>query len=96
MGTCGPVDRALDSRSDGLGFDSQCWSCVDVLGKLRTPHCHGPPSHNGYLVHRFKVGSIVEGCIGAHLARGKVKFVEYTLSWSRDSKITTFTFTVNP
>ena len=24
------VDRALDSRSEGLGFDSQCWPCVEV------------------------------------------------------------------
>ena len=24
-GACGPVARALDSRSEGLGFDSQGW-----------------------------------------------------------------------
>ena len=24
LGTCGTIDRALDSRSEGLGFDSQC------------------------------------------------------------------------
>ena len=82
MGACGLVDRALDSRSEGLGFDSQCWPCVEVLGKLRIPHCLGPPSRNGYLVHRSKVGSIVAGCIGAHLARGKVKSVEHVLSWT--------------
>ena len=34
MGACGQVDRTLDSRSEGLGFDSQCWSCVEVSGKL--------------------------------------------------------------
>ena len=28
------VDRALDSRSEGLGFNSQHWSCVEVLGKF--------------------------------------------------------------
>ena len=77
MGACGPVDRALDSRSDGLGFNSWCWPCVEVSGKLRLPHCFGPPSCNGYLVHIFKVGSIVAGCIGAHFARGKVKSVEH-------------------
>ena len=86
VGACGLVDRALDSRSEGLGFDSQCWSCVEVLGKLCIPHCLGPPSRNGYLVHRSKVGSIVAGCIGVHLARGKVKYVEHALSWSLDSK----------
>ena len=86
LGACGLVDRALDSRSEGLGFDSQCWPCVEVLGKLRIPHCFGPPSRNGYLVHRSKVVSIVAGCIGAHLARGKVKSVEHALSWSLDSK----------
>ena len=86
MWGCGPVDRALDSRSEGLGSDSQCWPCVEVSGKLRIPHCLGPPSRNGCLVHRSKVGSIVAGCIGAHLARGKVKSVEHALSWSLDSK----------
>ena len=50
------------------------------------PHCFGPPSCNGYLVHRSKVGSIVAGCIGAHLERGKVKSVEHVLSWSLGSK----------
>ena len=28
------VDRTLDTRSEGLGFDSQGWSCVEELGKL--------------------------------------------------------------
>ena len=80
------MDRALDSRSEGLGFDFQCWPCVEVLGKLRIPHCLGPPSRNGCLVYRSKVGSIDAGCIGAHLARGKVMSVEHALSWSLDSK----------
>ena len=80
------MDRALDSRSVGLGFDSQCWPWVEVLGKLCIPHCLGPSSRNGYLVHRSKVGSIVAGCIDAHLARVKVKSVEHVLSWSLDSK----------
>ena len=86
VGACGLVVRALDSRSEGLVFDSQCWPCVEVLGKLRIPHCLGPPSRNGYLVQRSKVGSIVAGCTGTHLARGKVKSVEHALSWSLDSK----------
>ena len=92
LGACDPVDRALDSRLEGLGFDSQCWPSVEVSGKPRIPHCSGPPSHNGYLMHRSQVGSIVAGCIGAHLARGKVKSVEHALSWSLVSKTTTFTF----
>ena len=79
MGACGLVDRALDSRSEGLGFDSQCWPCVEVSGTLCIPHCLCPPSRNGYLVHRSKVGSIVAG-------RGKVKSVEHALSWNLDSK----------
>ena len=37
------------------------------------PHCLGPPSRNGYLVHRSKVGSIVASCIDAYLAVGKSK-----------------------
>ena len=73
----GQVDRVLESRSEGLGFDSKCWSCVEVLGKLFIPHCLGSLTCNGYLVHRFKVGSIVAGCIGADLARGKVSSEEH-------------------
>ena len=80
------VDRALDSRSEGLGFDSQYWPCVEVLDRLHIPHCLGPPSRNGYVVHISKVGSMLAGCTGAHLARGKVKSVEHALSWSLDSK----------
>ena len=57
-----------------------------MSGKLRIPHCLGPLSRNGYLVHRSKVGSIVAGCIGAHLAREKVKSAEHALSWSLDFK----------
>ena len=79
------MDSALHSRSEGLEFDSQCWPYVEVSGKLCIPHCLGPSSHNGYLVHRSKVGSKVAGCIGTHLARGKVKSVEHALSWSLDS-----------
>ena len=77
MIACGQVDRALDSIiSEGLGFDSQCWPCVEVSGKLCIPRCLGPPSHNGYmyLVHRSKVGSIVSGCCDP--LPGKVKSEE--------------------
>ena len=72
MGACGQVDRALSSRSEGLGFDSQCWPCVEVLGKFRIPHCLSSPSHNGYLVHKFKVGSIVAGCCAPTARGGKI------------------------
>ena len=84
--TNGSMCKALNSRSEGLGFDSQCWPCAEVSGKLRIPHCLSLPSRNGYLVHRSKVRSIVAGCIGTHLAKGKVKSVEHALSWSLDSK----------
>ena len=32
--SCGLVDRALDSRSKGLGVDFHCWSYVEVLGNF--------------------------------------------------------------
>ena len=35
---------------------------------------------------QWVLGSIVAGCIGAHLARGKVKSIEHPLSWSLDCK----------
>ena len=75
LGARGKVDRALDSRSEGLILNSQCWPCVEVSGKLYTPHCLGPPSCNRYLTHMTKVGSIVVSTIGAYLARGNVKSV---------------------
>ena len=77
----GQVDRELDSRLEGLGFDSQCWSCVEVLGKVCSPHCLGPPRRNRYLVHRSKVGSTVAGCISTHLTRRKVKSEEHATLW---------------
>ena len=77
VGARGQVDRALNSRSEGLEFDYQYWSCVQVWDKFSIPHCLGKPSHKGYLVHRSIVRSIVPGCIGAHLAKGKVKSVEH-------------------
>ena len=58
MGACGLVDRALDSRSEGLGFDSHCWSCVEVSGKLFIPYCLWSPSSDGYLVERKIVNGI--------------------------------------
>ena len=66
------VDRTLDSRSEGLGFDSQCWSCVEVVGKLRISCCLGSPPRNGYLVHRSKVESIGAGCCAPTAGGGKV------------------------
>ena len=48
----GPVDRVLDSRSEGLGFNSHCWLCVEVLGKLLISYCICPPSSDGYLAER--------------------------------------------
>ena len=41
------MDRAFCSRLEGLGFDSQCWPCVDVSGKLHIPHYLCPPSKGG-------------------------------------------------
>ena len=67
--THGHVDRVLDSRLESLGFNPQCWSCVEVLGKFRILHCLSLSSCNGNLVHRSKVESIDAGCIGTYLAR---------------------------
>ena len=57
MGASSQIDRALDLRSERLGFDSQCWSCLGVSGKVHIPHCLSAPSCKGYLVHISKVGS---------------------------------------
>ena len=45
---------------------------LEVLGKLLIPHFLGPPSRNGYLVHRARVGSIVAGCCVRTAKGGKV------------------------
>ena len=47
-----PSGWALDPRSKGLVFDSHCWSCVEVSGKLLIPYCLCPLSSDGYLVER--------------------------------------------
>ena len=57
MGTSGRVDRVLDLRSEGLGFDFHCYSCVEMSGKRLIPYCLCPSSSNGYLVER-KVGKL--------------------------------------
>ena len=68
----GQVDKVLNSRSQGLGFNSKCCICVEVSGKLRIPHCLVPPIHNGYLMHRSKVGSILAVCCAPTTRGGKV------------------------
>ena len=50
-------DRALDSRSEGLGFDLQCWLCVEVLDKLLIQCCLYPASSAGYLAGQNVTGS---------------------------------------
>ena len=61
VGSRGPVGRAEDQRSRGLGFHSRHWSLGGALGKLIL-HCLCPPSSNGYLVHESKVGSTCAEC----------------------------------
>ena len=65
---CGVMTHLYAVSLEGLGFEFKYWSRVEVLGKLRIMHCNGTTSCNAYLVHRSKVGSIVAGYIGAHLA----------------------------
>ena len=69
-----PSGQSVGFKIRGVGFNSQCWSCVDVLGKLCIPHCLGPPSCNGYLVHRSKVRSTVAGCHRHLPCHGKSKW----------------------
>ena len=33
-GPCGLIDRAMDPRLKGLGFDFHCWPCVEVLANF--------------------------------------------------------------
>ena len=54
------------------GFNSQCWPCIKVSGKLCIPCFLSPASCNGYLVHRSKVGSRVAGCCAPTVRGGKV------------------------
>ena len=60
MGACGPMGRVVDSGLAGLRFDSHCWSCVDVSGKLLFPFCLCPPGSDGYLVE-WKIEKIMNG-----------------------------------
>ena len=64
VGACGPVVRALGSRSKGLGFRSHSPSCVEVLRKL-IPYClclRGTSSH-GYLVDKNYGGVVKATCV---------------------------------
>ena len=58
MGACGEEGRTLDLRLEDLGFDSHCWSCVEVLGKLLIPYCLCLPSSTEYHVER-KLGKLL-------------------------------------
>ena len=88
MGRWWESDKSLVQWIGCWTQDQKVWGLIpnaEVLGRLRIPHFLGPPSHNGYLVHRSKVGSIAAGCIGAHLASEKVESVEHALSWCLES-----------
>ena len=50
IGVWGRVDRALDSRSKELGFDSHWWYCVKESGKLFISCCLCLHSNDWYLV----------------------------------------------
>ena len=51
--------RVLDSRSEDLGFDSQCWSCVAVSGNSVHP--------------AVKLDRYLQTAVGAHCqGEGKV------------------------
>ena len=66
---CGWVDRVLD-QDQNFWFLIPTTGHIEVPGKfspaqftqLSTWTWQGPPSRNGYLVHRAKVGSTVAGC----------------------------------
>ena len=53
VGACGLVDRALDSILKGLGFDSQCWTSAEMVGKLLTPYCLYLLNSDRYLVDEY-------------------------------------------
>ena len=53
VGACGPVDRALESKAEGLGFDFHCRSCVWGVGQ--TFHSLLPPMNNRYIVEHEKL-----------------------------------------
>ena len=66
MVACGWVVRALRHiiRRSGVRFPFLLMCRKETSGKFHIPHCLSSPSHNGYLVHRSKVGSIVVSCCG--------------------------------
>ena len=44
------VDRALWSKSKGLGFNSHCWPCIEVYDTLLIPYCLCQPSSDASLM----------------------------------------------
>ena len=58
MRTCGLLlDRALDSRSKGLGLDSHCWSCVEMSNE-NTVSITEDGWMNGVLGHFFALSRL--------------------------------------
>ena len=87
MEACGHVDKALDSRSEGLEFDSQCWPCVEVSGKLfHTALLY--PAVMGIWCTDPRLNQYLQAAVRPTAREGK--------SWTcgyLDSKQITFTFT---
>ena len=85
MGACGLVDRVLNSRLQGLWFDSHCWLCVEVSGKLVIPTCLWLPSSDGYLVEWIQLNCNNWECA--------VKVVQVDACFCNFTELTIFSFT---
>ena len=88
-----PMDRVLDSRSDGLGYTEVLAMCRSVV-KLRIPHCLSQFSRNWCLVCRSKIRSIVAGCCAPTARRGKV-WRTRVVTWISGVYKDTFTFFIS-
>ena len=104
-GAYGQVDRELDLWSEGLGFDSHYWSCVEVSGKLLITYCLCSLSSNGYLVE-WNIGKLwmalaAENVLNSPQRRwdhiresSNTRGVNCTVCWTHgDFRLQAFTFT---
>ena len=88
---CGLVDMALDARSKGLGFDSHCWSCVEVSVRLLIPNCLCLLLTDGYLVNDNCAGVAQVACIlglcdlCALYSQGGIGLVKCCVSYTRET-----------
>ena len=76
-GSMWPNELNVDSKSKGLEYDSHCWSCVKVLGKLLIPFCLCLPSSDGYLMEQESLAIAAAKCANDEFSQEEMRQYKY-------------------